>query len=83
MTTQLLLVALIVAAAVVYLAWRAWRTWSARGCSGGCCKTAASPPASSLITADDLLGRLRQWQAGGPGAGAKTDDRGKSGSFSA
>ncbi len=83
MTIQLILVALIVAAAALYLARRAWRTWSARGCAGGCCKTSAEPPAPSLIAADDLLGRLRQRQTGGPGGGAKTVDPGKSGSFSA
>jgi hypothetical protein len=83
MTLQLLLVALVVAAAVLYLARRAWRSWSARGCASGCCKTSSQPTASPLIAADDLLGRIRQRQGGEAGAGAKTDDRGKSGRFSA
>jgi hypothetical protein len=83
MTIQLTLVAVAIAAAALFLARRAWRTWSARGCAGGCCKTTAEAPASPLIAADDLLGRMRQRQTGGPGAGAKTVDPGKSGSFSA
>jgi hypothetical protein len=82
MTLQLTLVAIIVAAAALYLARRAWRTWSARGCAGGCCKTPAEPASPPLIAADDLLGRVRQRQPGGPGAGAKTVDPGNSGSFS-
>jgi hypothetical protein len=82
MTLQLTLVAMIVAAAALYVARRAWRTWTARGCAGGCGKPSVEPATPSLIAADDLLGRVRQRQPGGPGAGAKTVDPGNSGSFS-
>jgi hypothetical protein len=83
MIMQLILVSLLVAGASLYLARRAWRTWSARGCSGGCCKSADTASPKALITSDDLLGRLRQRQTGEPGIEAKTADPGKSGSFSA
>jgi hypothetical protein len=83
MTIQLILVALVVAAAGLFLAQKVWRTWTARGCAGGCCKSAATPPKSSLIPADELLGRVRQRGSGEAGGGVKPVDRGKSGSFSA
>jgi hypothetical protein len=83
MTLQVTLVAVIVAAAAIYLARRGWRAWSARGCAGGCCKSNSASPTHPLIPADDLLGRLRQGQEGETGAGVKTVDPGKSGSFSA
>jgi hypothetical protein len=83
MTTQLMLVAIAVAGATLFLVRQGWRAWSARGCAGGCCKAAASSPASHLIAPDELIGRLRQRQSGGSGGEAKTVDPGKSESFSA
>jgi len=46
---QLSIVALIVLAAVVYLARQTWRAWrgSSSGCGGGCPKCTSSEPAKS------------------------------------
>jgi hypothetical protein len=59
MTTQLLLVALVGLAALLYLARRAWRAWKG-GCSSGCCKGGQPASAPPLISTSDLLQRMRQ-----------------------
>ena len=66
MSPQLILVALIVAAAVAYLGWTSWRTWRGRkaGCGGGCaCPGAAqrpqSAPGNRLIPPSQLTLRRR------------------------
>ena len=61
---QLVLVALVVAAAACYLVRSTWRTWSAkRGCGGGCgCGKAAAPAGdghATLIPAEQLTLRQR------------------------
>lgn len=68
MNWQLITVALIVAAAVLYLGRRSWRTWFARsaGCGGGCgCSESKAPSsAGSLIPSEQLTIRRRQTDPG-------------------
>jgi hypothetical protein len=59
MTLQLLLVALVGLAAVLYLGRQAWRTLKG-GCSSGCCKAGKSVSEQPLIATSDLLQRVRQ-----------------------
>jgi hypothetical protein len=67
MDWQLILVLLIVAAAVVYLARSSWRTWRGRktGCGGGCscAKTSVAPAGAreggTLIPLEQLSLRRR------------------------
>ena len=75
MDAQLVLVALVVAAALAYLGRRAWRTWagSKAGCGGGCAcpgkpqapASAGDAPANGLISAEQLTARIRR-RGGGP-----------------
>jgi hypothetical protein len=59
MTTQDVLAALAVAASAWYVARRTWRTWF--GGKGGCgtCAAASAPKGDRLISADELMQRLR------------------------
>ncbi len=60
---QLLIVALIVVVAAVYLLRATWRAWSGagKGCGGGCCASKEPTPAKTgdLISTDQMLSRLR------------------------
>jgi hypothetical protein len=63
MNWQLLLVALIVAGAALYLGRQTWRTWSGKkaGCGGGCgCAPTAAGGSSTIIPPDELTLRLRE-----------------------
>jgi hypothetical protein len=66
MSWQLAVVALLVAAAALYLARSAWRTWKGAkgGCGGGCGCGTAAPPARengrpTLIPSEHLTLRRR------------------------
>ena len=66
MTTQEMLVILAAAAAGLYLARTAWKTWSGSGCEKGCgCGPKRQEPAK-LISAEDLLVRVRSGKASEP-----------------
>ena len=65
MTLQWTLVALVAAAALAYLAWQSWRTWTASGCGKTCGCPGGKAEKPGLVTADDLLARVRGRQGGG------------------
>ena len=54
---QLVVVALIVLAAVVYLGRQTWRAWrgSPSGCGGGCAKCPSTEPAAAETTAPKVV----------------------------
>ncbi len=61
MEWQLILVALVIAGAIGYLARATWRTWRASrtGCGRGCGCSTKAPATTSLINTADLTARLR------------------------
>jgi hypothetical protein len=59
MDVQLILVGLILALAILYLARRTWRTWAGKGRSCGGCKCGDNKPRETLIPVDQLHVRRR------------------------
>ena len=65
MSVQWILVALVAAAALAYLGRQSWRTWAASGCGKTCGCPGGQAEKPGLVTADDLLVRMRRRQGGG------------------
>ena len=65
MTLQWILVALVAAAALAYPGRQTWRTWTASGCGKTCGCPGGKAEKPGLVTADDLLARVRGRRGGG------------------